>query len=63
MEKCYFTKSNAFPLVLLTFLNCTNDIKCRKVSPIYTVQKVKVSIMDFFSKCDQISSFQGIERH
>ena len=28
----------------------------------YTAQKMKFSIKDFFSKCDQIRSFQQIDR-
>ena len=30
---------------------------------IYTAQKMKFSIKDFFSKCDQIRSFQRIRLH
>ena len=34
-----------------------NQAMSRKVDCLNTVQKVKLSIKDFFSKCDQIRSF------
>ena len=63
------TKINTPPWVLFTFLNCTNGTNSRKASDFLctsvhcTVEKIKFSIKDFFSRCDRIRRKLQIRSH
>ena len=63
----YFTKGkgNRYPaltrIISFQYLIKKSVLKCLSQSD--TAQKMKFSIKDFFSKCDQIRSFLGIWSH
>ena len=48
---------------LIRKLSKSHNAKIKNNTVTYTAQKVKFSIKDFFSKCDQIRSFQRIWSH
>ena len=52
LHQLLYEKKNNILLSAITF-SCDIPRKC------YTAQKIKFSIKDFFSKCDQILSFLG----
>ena len=55
------TKNGSFPLKISSLLQIWSNLL--KKSSLYTTQKVKFSMKDFFSKCDQIRSSLRIWSH
>ena len=49
--------------VTVTGIHCLLVLYGKNHSKTYTAQKIKFSIEDFFSKCDQIRSFLRIWSH